>query len=238
MPLSTVRTLWHMARGGRGADHEARLSDFYGPQAEGYDAFRERLLHGRAALIEALAPAPGSRIAEVGGGTARNLLFFGESLSTFANVDVIDLCRPLLDVAERRIAAQGWDNVRLHHADATRFRADEPYDVIYFSYSLSMIPDWWRALETAIGNLAPGGRIGVVDFYVSRRHPAAGRVRHGAWTRTAWPLWFRRDGVHLREDLLPYLEDRLALESCVEARGRLPYTPLRVPHCVVVGRPR
>jgi len=237
MTPATLKILWQLARGGRGDTAEGRLTDFYAPQAASYDRFREGLLHGRQRLIDAIDPGPGARIADFGGGTARNLEFYGARLADFAQVDVVDLCPPLLAVAERRRTAHGWRNVALHHADVTRFEPVAPYHAITFSYSLSMIPEWRRALDHAIACLAPGGVIGVVDFYVSQARPQPGRRRHNACTRRFWPWWFRRDGVHLRADLLPTLDDRLELELLHEGRGRLPLTPFTVPHCVVVGRP-
>lgn len=234
--LATVKVLWHLARGGRGTDHAERLDDFYDGQAEHYDGFRERFLHGRGDLIAALDLPAGAVVADFGGGTGRNLEFYGDRLRSFERIDLVDLCRPLLAVAEGRCRQHGWDNVHLHHADVTRFRPRIRYDAITFSYSLSMIPDWWQAIDQAIALLRPGGRLGVVDFHVSRQHPRAGGRRHGAWTRTVWPAWFRRDGVHLREDLLPYLQDHLVETVCEERRGRLPLTPFRVPHLVFVGR--
>ena len=49
---------------------------------------------------------------------------------------------------------------------------EAPVDVVTFSYSLTMIPDWFAAIENALRMLRPGGQIGVVDFYVSRKYPA------------------------------------------------------------------
>ena len=51
-------------------------------------------------------------------------------------------------------------------------------DVVTFSYSLTMIPNWFQALERAYAALKPGGMIGVVDFYISRKWPAPGMRRH------------------------------------------------------------
>ena len=51
-------------------------------------------------------------------------------------------------------------------------------DVVTFSYSLTMIPDWFLAVDHAWRLLRPGGTIGVVDFYVSRKHPDPGWRRH------------------------------------------------------------
>jgi S-adenosylmethionine-diacylgycerolhomoserine-N-methlytransferase len=45
-----------------------RLEAFYAPQAEHYDAFRKRLLHGRAELMGRLDPRPGDHVVELGAG--------------------------------------------------------------------------------------------------------------------------------------------------------------------------
>jgi S-adenosylmethionine-diacylgycerolhomoserine-N-methlytransferase len=44
------------------------------------------------------------------------------------------------------------------------FRQTAPFDACVFSYSLSMIPDWKKALNAASQCLSPGGRIHIVDF--------------------------------------------------------------------------
>ena len=69
----------------RGGDHKDRLERFYGPQADAYDRFRERLLHGRRELIEALPAGTGAHVVELGGGTGRNLEFFGKRINDFAS---------------------------------------------------------------------------------------------------------------------------------------------------------
>ncbi|MGB5833438.1 MAG: class I SAM-dependent methyltransferase [Thiohalocapsa sp.] len=70
-----------------------------------YDASRERLLHGRSELIERLDTPAGAQVVELGAGTGRNLLFFGDRLGRFGQVELVDLCRPLLDQARRRTCA-------------------------------------------------------------------------------------------------------------------------------------
>ena len=82
--------------------------------------------------------------------------------------------------------------------------------MIYFSYSLSMIPTWRDALSAALANLAPGRSLYVVDF----------------WDQADWPGWFRvglkgwLDLFHVRHEpaLLEHLrtlggENGLLLES-------------------------
>src|ERR671911_700620 len=64
-------------------------------------------------------------------------------------------------------------------ADASTYQpATGPVDVVTFSYSLTMIPDWFAAIENALAMLKPGGTLGVVDFYVARKYPSDGLSRH------------------------------------------------------------
>ena len=100
-----------------------------------------------------------------------------------------------------------------------------------------MIPDWFAALENALAMLKPGGVIGVADFYVSRKHPAQGSVRHSWPSRWFWPVWFAGDNVFLSADHLPFLRGHFEEMSCTEGTTQLPYLPLlRVPYYIFVGR--
>lgn len=234
--LSDLRTLRQLMRPGRGATHRERLDDFYDRQAGDYDRFRERLLSNRAELYADLEIHPGRRLLEVGGGTARNLEFLGEQISVLEQVTVLDLCQPLLDRAQERIDRLGWGNVETCTADATTWRAEAPYHIITCSYSLSMIPDWFAAIDNAINNLAPGGQFAVVDFYRSRKHPDTGLRKHGYLRRHFWSWWFSHDGVHLRDDLVPYLRHRLTDCQITETLARVPYVPGKVPVVRLIGR--
>jgi S-adenosylmethionine-diacylgycerolhomoserine-N-methlytransferase len=248
-----ARILLSLMRGlPRRSSHAEALAGFYGPQAERYDDFRERLLQGREQLIRALPSNPGDRIVELGGGTGRNLEFFGPRLSTFAAIEVVDLCQPLLDVAARRVAGMasisgtsgtsglsGTSNVRLVNADASTYQPSAPVDCVYLSYALTMMPRWDAVVDNAAAMLRPGGTIGVVDFYVSPAHPPAGRARHGWLTRTLWPAWFRHDGVRLSADHLAYLQQKFEPCQLSECRARVPYLPLvTAPYYVFIGRKR
>ena len=233
--------LWHLLRGQRGgADegHANSLQRFYAPQAEHYDHFRERLLQGRRELIERLAPQPGNTVVELGGGTGRNLEFFGPRMLSLERVDVVDICPALLDVARKRCDA--WPGVaRAIQADAAHYQPEWPVDRVYFSYSLTMMPDWRAAIENAVRMLKPGGLLGVVDFYVSSNRPEPGFVRHSLLARRFWPRWFAHSGVHPSADHLPALREHTRLVHCSEHLARIPYLPgLKVPYYLYVGRKR
>jgi len=231
-----ARVLWRLLRGQPGGgSHAERLAGFYGPQAAHYDRFRERMLHGRKALLDALAPTTGSTLVELGAGTGRNMAFLGEHLDRLDQVWLVDLCAPLLDQARARFSAS--TRVMAVEADATVWQAPVPVDTVLFAYSLTMIPDWYAAIDNAYAMLAPGGRIGVVDFYVSRRHPAPGHRRHRALTRAFWPLWFGHDGVRPNADHLPYLERRFEMLDLAEQSGPMPWLPgVRIPYYRFIGR--
>jgi ubiquinone/menaquinone biosynthesis C-methylase UbiE len=219
----------------RERSHAASLSAFYAPQALHYDRFRDRLLHGRAELIAQLPLPRRAHVVELGGGTGRNAEFFGAALDRIETIEIVDVCTPLLAKARER--ARRMPRLRVVEADATTYRPDRPVDVVYFSYALTMIPDWRAAIANAIAMLKPGGALGVVDFHVSTADPAPGCVRHGVLTRRFWPAWFRHDGVRISPEHLPELRRRLSDHEFSEARTRVPYLPFgRVPYYVFVGR--
>ena len=221
----------------RSGDHKERLERFYGPQADAYDRFRERLLRGRRELITSLPADPGSHVVELGGGTGRNVEFFGDRLASLGSLTLVDLCPALLGQARERCRRHGWSNVRCIEADATRYGPEAPVDCVYFSYALTMIPDWFSAIDNAIAMLKPGGVLGVVDFYVSRKHPPFGCRKHDPLTRTFWPMWFGHDGVMPNADHLPYLLAHTAQETLQESWAPVPYLAgFKPPYYRYLGR--
>ena len=235
-PLAEARVLFALARGtSRAGSHAEQLQRVYAPQAETYDAFRERLLHGRRELVDLLPAAAGQHVVELGAGTGRNLEFFGPRLEQLHQVEAVDLCPALLDVARRRWAHV--PNVRIVEADATRYAPARPVDVVYFSYALTMIPDWRGVVDNALAMLRPGGTLGVVDFYLPAPPGGEGRLSRRARANRFWRAWFAHDGVRLSEEHLPYLRSRLIAGACLERAGAVPYLPwLRVPYYIFVGR--
>ncbi|MGL4461627.1 MAG: class I SAM-dependent methyltransferase [Planctomycetia bacterium] len=238
---SDLKVLYHMAlRPIRGKTHAERLESFYEGQAGAYDDFRKRLLHGREEMCRALPLEPGTVWVDMGGGTGSNLEYVADRLPALSKAYVVDLSKSLLKRCDERCAARGWTNVATREADVTEFRPDEgTVDVVTFSYSLTMIPDWFAAVEQAERLLKPGGTIGVVDFYVSRKFPADGFTRHPWRTRTFWPLWFGNDNVHPNPDHVPFLHRKFDAVQFHERRAKIAYLPLvRAPYYIFQGRKR
>jgi S-adenosylmethionine-diacylgycerolhomoserine-N-methlytransferase len=222
----------------RGNTHAERLESFYGPQATLYDGFREKFLHGRREMVQKLRLEPGSVWIDLGCGTGSNLEYVAEKVPTLERVYLVDLTDSLLQMARARVASHGWTNVEIVRDDVTKWRlGSEVANAITFSYSLTMIPDWFEAVKRADEMLKPGGELGVADFYVSRKHPDVGRKRHGGWLRSWWKYFFARDNVFLNEDHLPFLERNFELVSLVEQRKAIPYIPFpTVPYYQFIGR--
>lgn len=109
-------------------------------------------------------------------------------------------------------------------------------DLVTFTYSLSMIPDWFAAIEHAKSLLSPRGLITVVDFYVSRKYPAEGLIRHNWLVRTLWPAWFANDSVNLSMDIMPFLRHNFNTDVLLEKMGPAPIvTFLKYPYYIFVG---
>jgi len=242
--LETLRTeaqtFWHLLVSPvRGDTHQQRLESFYAGQARGYDSFRRRLLHGRQSMIDTLPKHDGQVWIDLGCGTAENIDRMGDAVNRFKQIHLVDLSQSLMEVARRRVASTPVENKAQYHiADVCEFDiGHETADLITFSYSLTMVPQWFRAIERAYQQLRPGGMIGVVDFFVSPKYASSPLPQHRWFTRTWWPIWFAMDNVHISPDHLPMLQSRFETVALNTSVGKIPYLPFaRVPYFAWVGR--
>ena len=99
---SDFKMLYHIAFAKVGGKtHRDRLEAFYAAQAEGYDDFRKRLLHGREEMMRSLPLPAGGTLLDMGGGTGSNLEAL-PGLTSLKRATVVDLCGPLLETAKKR----------------------------------------------------------------------------------------------------------------------------------------
>lgn len=188
----------------------ATMDRIYRHQRHIYDVTRHYYLFGRDRLLHDLRPPAGGRVLEIGCGTARNLLA-AHDLYPSACFFGIDISLEMLDTAERAVRRRGGlaNLIRLAQADATSFDpavlfGQPGFARIFMSYSLSMIPDWERALDEAVRWLSPGGELHIVDFGRHARMPAI--------CRFALRGWLRMFHVHPRDDLEAVLRRRPDLD--------------------------
>ena len=150
-------------------EHAALMDRVYRHQRYIYDLTRKYYLFGRDRLIRELALAPRGRLVEIGCGTARNLVKIARRYPE-AQLFGLDASAQMLKTAAETLRRAGLtDRVVLAHGYAedlspAMFGQTALFDACVFSYSLSMIPDWRKALNAASEALNPAGKIHVVDF--------------------------------------------------------------------------
>jgi S-adenosylmethionine-diacylgycerolhomoserine-N-methlytransferase len=148
----------------------AALARYYRWHARLYDATRWSFLFGRAALIRSIArlPSPPRNILEIGCGTGDNLLRLARQFPDAA-VTGLDLSADMLAQARRKLEKRQTLITLLHQRYDRPLSPEPVFDLIVFSYCLSMInPGWRQALDAALQDLRPGGRLAVVDFHDTR----------------------------------------------------------------------
>ncbi len=237
--INDIKTIYHLVKPTRGKDQSERLESFYRAQSDHYDEFRAKLLPGRQHLFKKMNQfQPQGLWADFGSGTGANLDFLSdEQLKLYSEIHLIDLSASLLEKAAEKINERKLKNVTLLQQDIKTYNPNERYDVVSFSYSLTMIPQWFVALERAYDLLKPGGLFAIVDFYVAEKHPLPGLNHHSSWTRNFWPLWFSYDNVFLKADHLPFLLTRFEKIELFEGQFLLPYFPIgQVPYYSFLGR--
>jgi len=170
------------------AEATDRMNRMYRRQRHIYDGTRRYYLLGRDQLIANLKPEAGANVLEIGCGTGRNLVLAAR-LFPEARWFGIDVSTEMLTSAITAIARRGLTSrIRVAHGDATAFDPEllfgiPRFDHLMISYSLSMIPNWNRVLEAAIGQLTPGGRLHIVDFGHQERLPGIARAMLLQWLK-------------------------------------------------------
>lgn len=171
----------------------SQIERYYRLHAWIYDLTRWTFLRGREEMMHrAAAQCHPQRILEVGCGTGKNLLHLGH-LFPEARLWGLDLSPHMLARARKKLRGLRA-RTTLIEAAYDRPVAPGHFDLVVFSYALSMFnPGWDAALLTACQDLSADGAIAVVDFHDS----SSKRFRQ----------WMNLNHVRLNSHLLPRLED-------------------------------
>ena len=234
--IKDIKVIYHLIKPGKGNTPQERLENFYSGQAEFYDAYRKRLLKGREDLFKSISKDRKGIWIDMGGGTGSNFEMVS-NLAKFQKIYIVDLSPSLLAIARKRIVRNNWRNVEVIEDYASSFVPSEgKADIITFSYSLTMMQDWIAIVDHAKKLLKPEGVIGVVDFYVSRKHPKPGHIGHSWFVRTFWQTWFAMDNVFLSPEHLAYLQYQFKQLDVLEDMASLPFPPLsKAPYYFFIG---
>lgn len=156
-----------MSAASESAGQQAAMDRMYRLTRHVYDLTRKPYLLGRDRMIAGLALPAGGSVLEMGCGTARNLVAVGRRYPD-ARLHGFDISSEMLKTATANVRRSGM-TIALDEGDACRFDAAAAFGVarfdrVYFSYTLSMIPDWRTALAHGLDLTAEDGRLSVVDF--------------------------------------------------------------------------
>jgi phosphatidylethanolamine/phosphatidyl-N-methylethanolamine N-methyltransferase len=137
----------------------------YDKIAKFYDfTFGPTLHPGRLQAIERMDIQPGERVLEVGVGTGINLALYPKNCS----VTGIDFTGSMLEIARERVVRKDIRNVRLLQMDAADLKfVDNSFDIVYAPYLISVVPDPVRVAREMRRVCRPGGRIIVLNHFLS-----------------------------------------------------------------------
>ena len=121
----------------------------------------------RPRLREALAPAPGQRLLEVGPGTGYYALEVAGWIEPGGRLDIFDLQQEMLDHTLRRAEERGiGGNIVAMQGDARELPYEaETFDAAYLVTVLGEIPDQEAALRELARVVKPGGRVVVGELF-------------------------------------------------------------------------
>ena len=181
-----------------------KMDKMYRRQRYFYDLTRKYYLLGRDRLLAEMNVQEGENILEVGCGTGRNLVILAKKFPE-TNFFGLDASAAMLETAQAKIDEENLKNVHLKIALADDFDYPKtfdlqmPFDRVFFSYSISMIPTWKETIANVLANLKADGSFYIVDFYDQRDLPA--------WFQKILQSWLKQFGVRFWNELLPHLAD-------------------------------
>jgi S-adenosylmethionine-diacylgycerolhomoserine-N-methlytransferase len=144
------------------------ITQYYRFHSKIYDATRWSFLFGRAAIIKQIAATSiPTQILEVGCGTGKNLIALAHHFPQ-ASITGVDVSADMLAVTRQNLGGLNQRVTLIQEPYIAPIAGATRYDLILFSYALTMFnPGWETALTAAHADLSLGGTIAVVDFHDS-----------------------------------------------------------------------
>lgn len=126
-------------------------------EADRYDRMSRRFAD---AIIDALAPAKGEDVLDVGCGNGALLLAIADTVAPDGTVTGLDISSPMLEVARRRAADRSLANVSLVHGDAQVVELEpSSFDAVVSRFGVMFFDDATAAFTNLASALRPGARL-------------------------------------------------------------------------------
>lgn len=177
------------------------MNNYYQFQSQIYDMTRWSFLFGRKKVIRSLPilTTDAKDILEVGCGTGHNLILLANRFPN-ATIVGIDISEDMVEKARK--ATKMYPNIVIEHSP---FPSVRQFDVVLFSYALTMMnPGWefWITATTAL--LKPNGYLAIVDFHRSpfqwfAKHMSNHHVRMDAHLLPAFQNNFKTFNLEIRK---------------------------------------
>lgn len=144
-----------------------RVLEIYNRDARFYDLSRRIVLTQRKRAMDVLDLQEGQAVLEVGCGTGENFSYLHKKVGESGKIIGIEYSEKMLDIARKKIAKMGYQNIELHRVDAAQFRPPHGINAALFADVLFVIPDFRLALENAISAIESEGKVSILDFKLS-----------------------------------------------------------------------
>jgi ubiquinone/menaquinone biosynthesis C-methylase UbiE len=137
-----------------------------------------RPLITRPRLLEALEPAPGEELLDLGPGTGYYSLTVARALGAEGTLHLFDLQQEMLDHTMREAERHGVRNLEPRQGDARELPyGDDSLDGAYLITVLGEIPEGDRALEELRRVVRPGGRVVFGEVILDPHIVTLGKLR-------------------------------------------------------------
>ena len=130
----------------------------YGRHADGYDASARRTMWVRARAIDRLMLRPGDRVLDVACGTGLSFPVLREAVGAAGEVVGVDVSPDMIELARRRIAEAGWDNVELLQSAIESVDITGSFDAVLFHFTHDVLRSP-AALDRVFAAARPRARV-------------------------------------------------------------------------------
>lgn len=150
-------------------------ADFWESSGAQWVAMRDRFdrqasAHGVAA-IDALAPAPGDRVIDIGSGAGTSTLQLAERVGESGHVLGLDISSSMVEGAAAYAAQEGVGNVSFEVGDAMAEPFTGDADAVFSRFGVMFFSDATAGFANLLTALRPGGKLGFVCWQAPSENP-------------------------------------------------------------------